>query len=573
MCILVCTLVSCSRQTTININTLDFSEKFGSSTIEISDSAKHSINNYMESLYIETDTYAGFSKNPPLFDFEEIHALYRFYEYYNQIDGLNKVKDYVNKNIYIVLNNIDNLDYLNFLYFFDLTQKLNIDIPLDTIEYMLEQNFDKDNNLFYMVDIDDNIGMKLIATSLTYDMIKGVPELTEIYLDSISNGIINELERSTFSLPNNGSTLYNSGGNVLYAASNLGIEIKDIEALYPWFSSWKSFIESSNNLTLSQYVSFIKVGELFDDNINKELLQALTQNYLDSNDSYDIELIFDINQYFDIESNIDGFSLLKSKTVLMFDTISVIKQNIDLESTFYGIMLAYYTGFDVDELKLKNTLNQYVLLIESEYDVNKLIHYLYYVTMLDQILNHMHISIDDGLIIEKIEYVVNNATRLENITMSVEILSALSKDTKINVSKDVINLSIEYANLALNEKENESSFYINEAIIILYIFQQEIDIDKIVIMQDNLIQLDGSFKYSSYLDNGDIISTFNILRTTDITNVYDYIKYNKQYVEDCLTEDGFFTVNTFNDYYNLASIYYGYVIAGLNVQIDKGDIE
>lgn len=566
-----------NRYRKAEINKQSFSEMHIPS---LSDMPKDNINDVLQSLYVENNEVCGFAdksyKSIDLYTADSIVKLAGALPKYDI--GLLK-----NNFLFLSATDVTKLDLLNLLYYVDLCGQMDIDLDYDMVNNELCKYYDKNQCLFFLDSESDSAHIKLVITALVKKTMKN--NLDEKTFE-LEKGIVQVYDNYEF-LTGNSSSLYNSGGDILHCISVFGMnETADMSELAEWFEYWKKTYEDMSIDTSTDalmYSEFLNIAVIFDEKYSREKLD----NYYNALDEQKVEEIQDLHIIFNIMDNMDSADNEKVNGLIInrinnaLSSESPVTLETDLKSTVYGVLLSQYTGFSYDEDKIKAYINSIYDRDTSGENVYERSSNLYYVIILEQLVNnyevdygikHIQKQIDDML--SEMDYSTESlGSDIISTRRLVEIVSDLRIfDADIKLTQKQINKIKKGIKAALQQEGLKNSVLINDMYIIDRILSLNLVSDEALSEVYNSLTVDGGSRSTAETDaEPDITSTYQFFSSLEMMNNYENIEEQRKFISTHEIKDGLY-VNEINDsQMELSVIAYGNSIKYVQTGGTSGD--
>ena len=473
------------------------------------------INNILEEKYVAVNNRAGFSA------FSDNISLYEMYGIYKLADSINnnEIKDTLKNNIEDLKKiDITNLDMLNLYYYLFLCKEYNVSVNVNAIKSVLDKHYDNDMHLFNIFGENDLLANKIWISGNVLTV------LSDLDYD-IQNGLSKVFSTYQFKLPISGDTLYNSGGDIIYALNQNGLLDLIVRSnMNDWFEAWEeeySDFSIKDDSTALIYSSFLDIVEIFapDSLDSNDLMQKYFESLLVSQipDSFDPNLWSTIMKYVKTpQNNMEIFNRILSSANEDISNLVISNKNIDVAETAFGIALANATGFEINKDYINNTFISYEKAAELKNQELKKTNLI--------AIEKMRYEIQQGMISSKSAKAIYRAKVDEDIFIRGEVPSYNTEIVEIAVSSTLFQylcstFEIDVTSLDAFEQlcDQDLGFVFNDLhkIKITGIFQSDnidIIIDEAVI---NYLQ--------SPLPNNISIYISDINKSTEIT---DFIKAN-----------------------------------------------
>ena len=220
---------------------MGFLEVYGGEKTYFSEKDKETIKEKLV-IYYEDDMKLFINYN---FDNNNIYCIEKIYYTWHilQFFGENQYENSIKKLILAAesyfssgyMQAIDEVAYICLLKHFDDT------LVDDKVDEFIERHMEKDTGLLFENSKQDEIYEKLSFTIEVINFFKNAG----IYIDmsNCKDIATYTLEDTEFMMPEDGNTLFNSGGLSIYAMSIIN-ENYDFKAYEVWYQSWKSYYDS-----------------------------------------------------------------------------------------------------------------------------------------------------------------------------------------------------------------------------------------------------------------------------------------------------------------------------------------
>ncbi len=566
-----------SRYRNSEINKQSFSEMHIPS---LSDLPKDNINDVLQSLYIENSEVCGFAdksyKSIDLYTADSIVKLAGVLPEYD----IGLLKDDF---LFLSATDVTKLDLLNLLYYVDMCGLMDIDLDYDMVNNELCKYYDKNQCLFFLDGENDSTHIKLVITALVKKSMKN--NLDKIRFE-LEKGIAEAYDNYEF-LTGNSSSLYNSGGDILHCISVFGMnETADMSELSEWFEYWRKTYEDmviDTSTDALMYSEFLNIAVIFDEKYSCEKLD----NYYNSLDEQKVEEIQDLHIIFNIMDNMNNADNEKVNGLIInrinntLSSESPVTLETDLKSTVYGVLLSQYTGFSYDKDKIKTYINSIYDRDASGENVYERSSNLYYVIILEQLVNnyetdyrikYIQKQIDDML--DEMEYSAESlgsdiisTRRLVEIVSDLRIFDADIKLTQKQTAK--IKKGVK---AALKQEELKNSVLINDMYVMDRILSLNLVSDEMLSEVYASLTNDGGSRSAAGAGiEPDITSTYQFFSSLEMMNNYENIEEQRKFISTLEIKDGLY-VNEKNDsQMKLYVIAYGNSINYVQTGGDSGD--
>ena len=538
---------------------------------------KKNLNTLLDSLFVEDNNYFGFtSASNTSVNLYTANSLVNLAKIVPNSD-MDLIKEKLG---FLSTINEQSLDFLNLIYYVELSRNLGFNIDYTQINNKLLSFYDSEINLFFVDNIDDSIHAKIIATSMVK---KAMQNSLSAEMFSLEDGIQNLLNEYSFTTDSE-ATFYNSGGDILYCISVFGMsDIVNKDELNDWFSYWKEIYENTvinSDISALQYSNFFDIARIFEHDYSAHKLQEYYDNKLEYsiNETGDLLVLYNILKNVNLNNSEVNIELEHEITKILTDDAFIIP-NIDVKATVFGVILAKKTDFAISESKLNNYIkNNYSTISSLDNNFEKT-YTLYYNLILDQLANGYEQEYDKSYFQTQIDNIISDLDFSQSILSDVvsirrivEIVSDLQLfdvDVRLTISqKEKIEKGMMSA---LDNDTITNSILLNDVFII----------DKILSL--NLVTNDEFLKqYYSLTDNGgtyairdsnsapDICSTYQFMISLSRLGNYDELVKQKEFVEELKMSNGVYALDKNSTYRtDLSALVYGNSIHYLVIGGDK----
>ncbi len=540
------------------------------------------INSLLREKVYEDDEYYGFNDNKENVDLYTANTFVKIAVTLQDNDMINLL----NSKLQFLSNvNTDSMNMLNLIYYVNICEALDIHYNLGQIYNNLQKYYDNNDRLFYLNSENDSINIKITITALCCNAIKD-NELFNIF--DLKKGVITAYDHYTFETSGT-SSLYNSGGDILYCLDVIGeVDKIDLHKHKSWFEYWKNQYEVMNIEdveSLLQYSEFFKIAKIFDKDYSNQKLKKSYDSMSDGYLSEELDYFMLINSI----ENIDVYDNAVFNSVLLENVEEHIRRGklfeakIDLQSTLYGILLADKSGFQYNKEKLQNFINQNYQLIEESRDTPEITNYLYYTIILDQIANNFNVNYNSNFIQEKIDFVLKNikygtengAESIEETRKILEIIMDLQiHNVDVHITEKQRKKISKGLKSCWNREELKNSFLITDMYIISDILKLDIVKPDDFIQVHNLLLSNGGNKMKKdELMAADIFTTYKFEVCLERMNDYTCLEDKKQFAESLKIKEGIYCLYDDSEdmLIELASVLYGNTICKREIGGDKFD--
>lgn len=542
-----------------------FSETINT-TFKFSVEEKKSITQILNSNVIETDDTIGFKNET---DYTDLYYVNSLVEVSKALQDNNLKESFKSKLGVLTKADLKLFDILNLLYYVNICKYLNISYNLKEVYSRLENYYDKKAKLFYLNNTNDTINMKIVITALCCETIPSV--LKDGNFDIIT-GVKNAYDKYNFTT-DKVRTFYNSGADILYCYSILGLIDDSIILKHKdWFEFWKEEFESiqvDSFINVLAYTEYYKIAIIFDEDYSKKKIQLFYDDLIDNTNLDDIDYCMISNVIKKVEHLDNVMFNMKIinniKTEIM--TRPLLKTNMDLLTTVYGVMLAKNCDFKIDSQKLQNYINQsYNGINEKDKGLDQ-VNNLYYTIILDELNNNYHFTWEA----KKIQKFVDTTIKMlefkedivHDIIISRKILETVMDlqihNVDIHINKSQINKIEKGLKKAIKEDEIINSVLITEVFIIDNMLNTNLLESSLFDKIYSSITINGGSKAVLSEDYpADIYSTYRFFVCYDRNNNYDYLSVQKKYIESLKVSEGAYSSGLdANSNIDLGSVLYG----------------
>ncbi|NCU26074.1 hypothetical protein EOM86_05050 [Candidatus Nomurabacteria bacterium] len=340
------------------------------------------------------------------------------------------------------------LEILDLIYYIEICDHLGIGYNSDAAMDDFEKYYDESADLFFLEDSNDDFHTKTIISVMC---VKALPELVSDERFDIADGLLRVYESYIFGTDPS-VTLYNSGGDILYAMSVLGIADESVvEARREWFGFWSERYEDMDIGDLGAALAFseyIKIAQIFDEDIRRS--DKIRNYYMslgakDLNDDTDY-LMLSNSMVLAGERNNDVFNkAVETKVSELIGNRPALEIVIDPVATVHGVMLAKCSGFGINRSKLQNYINECYEKTEDAKQPADIINMLYYAIILDEQNNNYKISASDDFVrkhvdrtIKALKFGADINNDIVSVRKAVEIVMDLQihgRDIRLNMGQ------------------------------------------------------------------------------------------------------------------------------------------
>ncbi len=529
-----------------------FTENFDTSFL-LTAEEKDNITKKLQNDVIMTDEYFGFKADYVSTDLYFANSLVEISKTLNNNTTLTALNGKMSELAQVDLHS---LSILNLIYYINICKCFNITYNENDVVDCLQKFYDSEEKLFFLNGADDTVNIKIVVTALCCKTIPGISTLKEF---NIITGIQKVYENYEFSTDKT-ITFYNSGGDILYCYSIIGLIDDSLLSKHKnWFEFWKNQYE---NMTINSietalaYSEYCNIADIFDNNHSNEKIQIfyhkLTKDALP--DETDFYMLSNAIQNIDRYDNTEFNSYIKNKvnTIIASEPLFAKEKDIDVLTTFYGIILSKNVGFEIDKQKMQNYINKNYSKINDMDGISDIINNLYYTIMLDQLNNDYKISCSVKNIQKIIDKSIKSLAFDKNVSENIFIarktleivmdLQVFNFDININErQRDKIEKGIKKA---INNNDIMNSLLITDLFILDTILDTGLVNDELFYNVYNTLTIDGGSKVSQGDQyTPDINSTYRFFVCFGLLNNYNFLPDQKKYVESVQVIDGIYSYN------------------------------
>lgn len=577
LCFLVFMVVQDKKEYSIS-EKYSFSEIMGLD-FKFDDEECENINTMLQSRVTEDERYFGFSG-----DGEKSIDLYKTNAVVESAKMLNNLNSEDLRARFSFLNKIDisQLEFLDLIYYINISEIIGLNVDYTDISKALEKFYDDSSRLFFIDSAEDSIHIKLIATAMCK---KAVGEKLSEDLFDVENGLRIAYKDYEFKV-NGNDTFYNAGADIIYCYSVFDMEDEiDMNSLGEWFEYWKEKNEAFEVVSVAtalQYSEFLNIAEIFcgeysDEKLYDYYVGMTEKNFDEVSDLYVFYNIFDNIKKCDNER---VNAMFKNRINREIDSDSLYNLNIDLKSTFFGVVLAKKSGFSIERDKLNAYIADNYKNIDTIDDDYERITELYYNLMLEQEVNGYDIKYDKQLFQAQIDKTLKNAAYEENI--GADIVST-RRALEILMDLQMFDVDIKISNAQARKiKDGVEAAVRKEEILYssiacdLFIIDETLSLDilngeKLHEVYDRLESGGGNMCMLQENVKPDIETTYRFFVCFDRTGDYDNIGEQKKFVEKQMIKPGIYRHDTGSSFCAFSDSLYGSAIKYLEIGGDKRD--
>lgn len=565
------------RNQSVEVKKYSFSEM---NISQLSDLNEGNISSVLDLRYVENDRCCGFSDSSSMTtDLYVANSVVNLSRLMPGCD-MKAIKETLS---FVSSINIEDLDFLNLMYYVCVCDALDLDIDYPKVNEKLSDYYDDGMDMFYIDSESDSVNIKLIVTAMVKTIMK---ENLSVELFSPQRGVENVYASYSF-MTEDEITFYNSGGDILYCISVFGMnDIVDVNQLMQWFEHWEEIydrIEIDSITAALQYSEFINVARIFEPNYPITKLQDYYDNLTvkDLGETDDLYVYYNVFRNIDTLDNSEVNGYLKDGMTEIIESDSFVTLDIDIKSTVYGVLLGQEIGYSYDVEKLGNYVEQIYEADHSDATTYDKVSDLYYGLILDQLVNgydqayskdYYQAQVDR--LLDEIEYQEETlAAYIISVRRIVEIVSDLQLfGVDINLTRMQKNEIEDGLGLALENNLVRNSVLINDIYIVDEILSLGIITDNEFADAYNKLTVDGgSMSITGEEVIPDIESTFSFFSSLCMMNNYEYIQQQKEYVETLEIDDSVYVQCEGSEEIDLAMIVHGNAIRSYEVGGNKDD--
>lgn len=545
----------------------------------LTDKEKNNIINELKSKYFEDDSYVGFKEEIFGPDLYYANSLVEIAKTINDKKTLNVLKEKVN-----ILNKVnpDSMGILNLIYYIKICKYFNISYNESKVIECFEKFYDGQDKLFFLDNSKDTINIKIIITALCYE---AFPSILSYEKFDIITGVQKAYDNYKFSTDKS-ITFYNSGGDILYCYSILGLLNDSILSKHrEWFEFWKNKYETMTINKVNEalaYSEYYNIAAIFNEDYSNEKIQSFYNKLKKDDIPEDVDLYM-LNNSLKNVSHFDNknFNLyITNKINNMLASKPLYEANNDIVQTVYGVVLAKNTGFEVDKQKLQAYINQNYNKISKMEDTTEIINNLYYTIILDELNNNYSISKDakyiQNIINSSIKKLMFKDDIISDIYFARKILEIIMDlqihDINIQINMSQINKIRKGIEKAINNETIINSVLITDLYILDGITNAGLINNELFYNVYNSLTINGGSRaiLTSEQYPKEIFSTYSFFVCFSRMNNFTYLPEQKKYVESLKMSDGIYRYSSEDKtYFNLASILYGNSIVKFTAGGDK----
>ena len=542
----------------------DFSEKDLSFFVDLSQDEKENITAFLDDYYFETDDESGFIVVEGSYNIYPVYELVEFLTAMDKVDILQSLKPILADQLYNI--DIHELNTLELYYFLKLADFADFVVDEDELLVELNNKYDQANHLLYVYSIEDILSTKLNISYLIYKDFNDEYNLSGL---SLTQGIIDYYEEYQFSLPQQGKTLYNSGGDILVVLDELGLgNLINYSEAYSWFCVWMDEYEDfdfGEAFSIIIYRDFINVKSIFFD-ISEDI------DYLNSAYSQMSLSLFENSSYLALAEVVSAITLSENSDVskhlndisstIESESVRIILYDFSLSNTFYGVMLAEMCDYDINIRKINNLLDNYDQVLYENITADLKAKLLYFQIMIRDLVsenyeyNRKMIEIELRKIIKSVIEDENVSRKIISLRYVVEIYAFLhinmDRSSYDKIKNSIIDISHDRLDILIRA---DYDIY-----IIDHLMQTDVLSQNDFFSDLSFFSINNGFRESIYMEEPDIITTNNVYRIID--DVYctdEYFNANRLFAERLMVMPGIYS-DVEHGTVSLKTIYFGNII-------------
>ena len=551
---------------------LDFVET--ASKFNFTESEKTNINNVLAQNYNVDGNIAGFSAFESQVTLSDFHAIEQCAKYSGNESLLNELNNKF-KNVNI---DVKSLSMSNLYYYLAVCKDFHINVNENAVDLMLENNYDEASGLFNLHGNNDTQTNRLW---ISYSIFPYMTERQKTKFN-IRNSVLRIYNDFELLSPSKKDTLYNSGGDIIYAMDICGLndKIGSKNGVQEWYNAWKAEYdktEITNLETAYSYASFADIAKIFNDNDASNKLTA----YFNESDANTVDVNIEpvflahlLKNHSTIMNNrlkerINDYVQQESQTVV------VERKNFDIAYTYYGVCIAEYSDFEVDKQKISNFLNTMKESMTKNKSYTEIARFLNYYVKIYKIIENYTNDCDFATVKSLLNTVFDSITFSDETLIQdvvacrqcLEVVSFLNILTARSAYNMGIFISNKHANKIIRflekvDKEKFNNIYFIDLAICGEILRNSVyDKSEILNICESLRNDDNGFCYDGKSDS-ELYSSFfeHFLGYNYNINDYRYTDALKEYADSLKESDGIYKMSR-NDNATIQSIYYGNAIA------------
>lgn len=565
--ILMLFLSGCSSTKYEFKNKMSLSE-LSCSGMSLDENSISKINAYLMEYYYEDDSTCGF-----LMRSEDSINLYTSYNSVTNsilLGSSEQIALLKNNLSFLENSNVKNFGLLNLIYYVYICEELGYSYDNQLVTSRLNDFFDNETNLFFLNSKNDLLGIKIMITALCVQYLEPLISDKTYGITQTVNQLLNEFEFKC----NEESTLYNCGGDVIYIASIMEIEIQEkLVELSDWYAFWKEIYERNSIDSVYScigFCEFLKIAKVFEPDYSSQTVSDYLNslNKLEIEDIYDMQMINTMLESTEKDDvRIEIKQIISEKNNSIIQSGGLFTNEINERTTAFAIALAQWTGFSIDKQKINNYLFQRYAQIyqaESAYDQ---ITYLYYLFFIDQMVNFPQTLVCDINSVQKIidetfdsitynpsvlTYDIDTSFRLVEI---VSNLQTLGYDVSLS-NKQVEKIKNGISKILQNEELSISIYYVYIDIMDYYL---GLEIDEEIF--DNVLQKLSTNEGCKMIDSSgieaDLYTTYMFIKSLELRDRSDDIDNLRKCISLYEAEESLFSLYSNGQDMSIMSTYFG----------------
>lgn len=538
----------------------------------LDESEKDVINLYLKNHYSENEGFFLIVNN----DYGVFEKIYHAYSTLKNINVNNSEFDLerLQDLFYKCETNIGNYNIPTYDYVYYLAMKKMLGESVQNEIYIskMREFQDRDTGLIYYLSAIENVDTKLLITA----KIINVCNRHNIDIEDLNlvENIYEISEGYKFKQYKEGDSLYNSGGTLIYALSVCGKDYENSEEKNEWFEKWRDYYKAINindEKTYIEYYSYYQVAKYFGIDESSKIREFINKNSFDFEETNIMELT-DIYDYIIIEYADELSYEQKEKIGLYVNNKIMEVENsltniVDIASTFYGSVLAYATGFDMEFINVRCNIESLYNDIYMNLDDESFVYNTYYYVMLMQGFEGKGISDEMSQIInQRLDDII--ARNIEDDDINIGMLrrvAEIKSNTDAYVFEDDYNKIKEIFSDIIKEKVNNST--IVDIIKIDKILKFDMVTDKYIDECISSLFESGMYRCKEG-ELPDIKTTYmfySLLTNHEVLNFSDDDINNMKRLLQDYECDGLYKYEIVGGYMDIRSIYYGYILKNIYI--------
>lgn len=431
----------------------------------------------------------------------------------------------------------------------------------EEMKTFIDRHTDDITGLLYEENSDDAIEEKINFTLEVIRLMDSVgAQLNNITFKDLA---LKQLKETVLLYPEEGNTIFNSGGSSIYTMYMLDNDY-DFEEYKTWYYAWAEYYNTNDISSWDQFLdyksSFLPIATAFgeSDYANSRINQFLTPENIEDfiNNSFDETFAYSffgqVVEEFEDETKELLATAELSKLNYYYDRI----RNYSMKDNYYGMELAYTIDWEYDIASFnRNCFDEYMQslekIIEENHsgDLDTFIETLYYFMLIDQSNTALKIetpeidqNIQSEALLKTCSLIVD--TEYKNPTMIRKFCECLSYcSQKVDLKFQL------YMKGLLGDFSSNTNLVSSTYIIDFYVINQIMGYDyfdkNIVVENLDKLYVDGMYKYEPNDVYADLKTTFNVyclgLKTNIIAlNHEKNVDYNSLGNAYLTLEDGYY---------------------------------